>query len=385
VEWIFDKPLDQLTLDDVRAFLNEAGHEPLTWEVKGDEREGRWIRAPQVLQAVCAFANSDRGGVLLIGGHKRRGPVGWDFPGLLAPHGEPGPILENWLRTGFVRPPRTQVATWVEGEHVAAAIAVWPTSDPPCVTRDGQVFQRTSGESVTVRDPVVLARLVDAGRGAWEGATARVDRATRRLLEYHDDRPAEMQAGQETPFYAPTIARAVSSTGLPENVGLLPFVDGTAQTLAAVADQLPHDPTFDSNQRWHWVDQDTHAWTVSRRERTWTVMVHREGTAGVAYGTRFSGPITDLGGEQGPICLMWSTAVDLLQRVFDAAGRGRMRLRVEGDAERFRGNNLIVVERAIELADPSATDVASVIRELQRAAGEKAMEPPTTPPTGPPA
>ena len=82
----------------LRAFLDDAGDEPLTWELKGDEKAGRWVRREQVLEAVCGFANSDRGGVLLIGGHKRRGAPGWDLPGLSPPKGEPGPLLEQWVR-----------------------------------------------------------------------------------------------------------------------------------------------------------------------------------------------------------------------------------------------------------------------------------------------
>lgn len=76
VEWIFGKPVEDLRLDELRAFLDDAGDEPLTWELKGDEREGRWVRREQVLKAVCGFANADRGRVLIIGGHKRRGASG---------------------------------------------------------------------------------------------------------------------------------------------------------------------------------------------------------------------------------------------------------------------------------------------------------------------
>src|SRR4051794_2238162 len=120
MEWLFGKPLDELELKELRGFLDHAGHEPLTWEVKGDEHAGRWVRRDQVLKAVCGFANSDRGGVLIIGGHKRQG-VGWDLPGLDRPSEEPGPLLENWLRHGFIRPPATRVKVWEEGDKVVGA------------------------------------------------------------------------------------------------------------------------------------------------------------------------------------------------------------------------------------------------------------------------
>lgn len=58
-------PWPRLSLADLDAFLAAEPEETLYWEAKGDGRERL---APQALaKAVCGFANSERGGYLMLG------------------------------------------------------------------------------------------------------------------------------------------------------------------------------------------------------------------------------------------------------------------------------------------------------------------------------
>jgi hypothetical protein len=74
--------------------------------------------------------------------------------------------------------PRIDVATWErdEGRHVAV-VAVDPVAVPPSITRDGVVYERTSGQTLPVTDQVVLARLHDAGQHARSRAVDAARRA----------------------------------------------------------------------------------------------------------------------------------------------------------------------------------------------------------------
>jgi hypothetical protein len=83
VEALFGVSWDGLERDHVTSFLAGAGDEGLTWEVKGDAKEGRWLRREQIEKAVSGFANSELGGILIIGAQEDEG--GWDLTGLQPP------------------------------------------------------------------------------------------------------------------------------------------------------------------------------------------------------------------------------------------------------------------------------------------------------------
>ena len=158
----------------VETFLDTAGDEGLTWEVKGDEGQQRWPRREQIEKAVSAFANSRLGGVLVIGANRRREEPGWDLPGLKAPAEQEIEVaISKTIRTGVAPIPPFRVKQLGEADGLHAAI-VWvePVPDPPCVTSGGLVFQRATGVSEKVTDPSDLARLFDGGDRARAGAEA---------------------------------------------------------------------------------------------------------------------------------------------------------------------------------------------------------------------
>jgi hypothetical protein len=161
---LFAVPFEELTADHVADFLAGAGDEGLTWECKGNLKDHAWVRAEHVYIPACGFANGYEPGILIIGAERkhRKGP--WMFPGLTPPDEEPVVWINRAVRS--LRPvPNYRISDiWkMPGDRIAAAVLVEPTPEPPCITRDGRMFQRTSSETVTVSDPQVLARLIDRG------------------------------------------------------------------------------------------------------------------------------------------------------------------------------------------------------------------------------
>jgi hypothetical protein len=63
-----------------------------------------------------------------------------------------------------------------DGKRVAV-VRVDPVAEPPCVTSDGQLFERVSGETITVRGGADVRALYDRGRVAAERAEANALRA----------------------------------------------------------------------------------------------------------------------------------------------------------------------------------------------------------------
>jgi hypothetical protein len=183
IERLFAVPWEQLDRPHVESFLDAAGNEGLTWEVKGDAKSGRWPRREQVEKAVGAFANSQLGGVLLIGAERRdRRSPGWNLVGVAPPaESEPELALARVVRTGVDPVPPHRIRAWqFDGDRWSAAVWVEPTPEPPAITRDGIVYERVSGASEQVTDAARLARLFDQGDGARAGAeNAAVDVALR--------------------------------------------------------------------------------------------------------------------------------------------------------------------------------------------------------------
>lgn len=186
---IFEVSFDDLSLDDVRAFLTEAEEEGVNWEAKAErpkdapaDSPGR-LRPQHVQSSVCGFANQ-LGGYLLIGASRNEGT--WDLPGVRPPRDEP----ELWLDQviGELRPvPRYRRKAWtLEDSQVAAVVAVEPLGQTPCMTRDGQIFERVSSETRLVTDPVRLAELFARGERARAEAQARAERATLEVLDHPD-------------------------------------------------------------------------------------------------------------------------------------------------------------------------------------------------------
>lgn len=174
---LFDVPWRDLKRSDVEAFLDDAGEEGVTWEAKGKGRERDCPRPDTLLKAVCGLANQI-GGYLILGAS--RNDDKWTFDGVKVPDDEPGLWIGRILRR--LQPvPRFEVSEIFDiGEdNVAFVVKVEPVSAPPCMTPQGRVYERVSGETRPVEDPVLLDRLLRRG----EQARGRAENYARRAAE----------------------------------------------------------------------------------------------------------------------------------------------------------------------------------------------------------
>jgi hypothetical protein len=212
-------------------------------------------------------------------------------------------------------------------------------------------------------------------RDAWDAAHARALRATLVLLDLADPRPRRPHA---LAWHPPVFAIGVSCTEPPNDARLRPFREGAGELLQRIADGLPHGQTG-RTQPLGFVDQEAHAWTTLRADRSWTALLHRDGAAGVAFGCAAPGASLDvLRAPGGPLRMAWTAAVDLLVGALDGAGRARLSVLVNGALPRFRQQPVFYVDRAIELAPPSDDEVASVFREIELATDSVPPDAPAT-------
>jgi hypothetical protein len=197
---LFDVAWDALELDNVRAFLSDAGEESVTWEAKADDDDQRARAAGQepgrlgkqtIRKAVCGLANQI-GGYVIVGARRAKASDPWQLPGVTGPNiDEP----EGWLRTvisehGVNPVPMHDVKAWPLGDGAfAAVIAVEPVVRPPCMTAQGHIYERVSGDTKRVTDAAMLARLFDCGRTVGLGTEQLAIRAAGALLfDDADDR-----------------------------------------------------------------------------------------------------------------------------------------------------------------------------------------------------
>ena len=174
---LFDAPWGQLERSHVEAFLDDASEEGVTWEAKGAGKGQSHPHSDSLRKAACGFANQI-GGYLIIGASRQDGR--WRLDGIKPPAEEPGLWIGQILRR--LQPvPRFEVSDIFEldDQKVALVVKVEPVVNPPCMTPDGRVFERVSGETLPVEDPVLLDRLLRRG----EHARGRAEHFARRAAE----------------------------------------------------------------------------------------------------------------------------------------------------------------------------------------------------------
>jgi hypothetical protein len=210
MESIFRVPWERVELDDVRAFLEAAGDEGIRWEAKAaDPREPDTEITPSLIrEAVCGLANSF-GGYVIVGALRDRETREWSLPGVVFPHKEPGTWLDDI--TESLRPrPKVDAQVWhVDGGRTAAVAQVEPVAVPPCMTAGGQIFERTSGKTVRVTDPLVLARLTERGDAARKDAESGAMQGARYVSDgslRSDNRGLIVTLGLRATGYEPDIA-----------------------------------------------------------------------------------------------------------------------------------------------------------------------------------
>lgn len=171
---LFGVPWDRLGTDQVRQFLDSAGDEPFTWEGKAGH-----IRPQHVRRIASAFGNSRYGGFLILGADRpsRDGP--WRLAGAEIPHAEPMLWVDSVIRDGVDPMPPFDVRPLEADNPSLAAVIVQfdPVARPPCITTDGEVYERAAGASRPVRDAASLERLFARGEAAGSSAYDRTHQA----------------------------------------------------------------------------------------------------------------------------------------------------------------------------------------------------------------
>lgn len=186
-------PLDEVELADVEAFLRDAGEEGVTWEAKADDDEERnrpegeepgKLRNTTIHKAVCGLANQI-GGYLIIGARWDSEAKQWNVAGVRNNNPEPETWLGDVIEGGLSPVPRCEVRAWrLDDDRILAIVEVQPIPEPPCMTRQGHMYERVSGKTVRVTDPALLDGLRRRGDQARNRADANASHAAGLALDY---------------------------------------------------------------------------------------------------------------------------------------------------------------------------------------------------------
>jgi hypothetical protein len=357
--------LHDLSLGDLQSFLDDADSEPLLWEAKGTKADPHMVR-----KEVCGFANGRQTAFLILGAEKQGRT--WVLNGVDL-DGDP-PAWVSRVIAGGLRPQPVVDVRSIEvsdGKHVAV-VEVPPVAMPPCICR-GTVYERVSGQTVAVKEPLRLSDLY--GRGDSSRSQARKASADV-ALELFDDRSLP---GAGDPW--PRVAVAVAATGLPSDVGAVlfsrqfesDFMDVVKANFTAGRAPTPaaYGPTFSdgfeqSNRFIDCVDHHGHT-----RSLYWHARAVWNGTVGVYAAWEIDSVFPEHVAEI-LIEPTWLTAAALVEKL-GGFGPTYTQILVDGKTA-LKGRDggsmpLTRLSRGPTEATVSRSEFASVYRELRRATG----------------
>ena len=225
---IFGVEWEELALNHVEEFLAGAGREALTWEAKGTN-----LRREHITKQVCGFANAVDQGFLLLGLEFRDDE--WQATGLDFPGGDPPVWVSNVVRETLRPRPTIDVQSWDvgDGKHVAV-VRIDPVAEPPCMTTGGQVYERVTGETISVGDPTDLRALYERG----STASSRAEHAALRAMESID----QGVGGWLGAFLR--LPLAVAPIGRAPDIASRAFALGVEQRIQQAVDALPREPLY---------------------------------------------------------------------------------------------------------------------------------------------
>lgn len=373
---LLGQPLHDLTLEHVRDFLNDADSEPLLWEAKSSA-EKKPIR-----KAICGFANGEQTGYLIIGAAEAE-DGGWELLGTEFPGDDPPVWISELIRTELRPRPLIDVRSvpTSDGRRLAV-VEVPPIAIPPCVAK-GTVFERISGATVPVEDPIRLSDLYQRGRNARDNAIAAARNAAISVIE-DPDCPG---AGSGWP----RIALALSATGHPPDISSRLFSETFETAMIDVIKRELVPPTpgvpdaygpqmtngFEQSNRWvNCEDRLGHG-----KPCYWHVRVIWDGTV-VVCGAWDIESVRAHAVSSELVNSSWVTASQVLTAL-GGYGPTQMELQIEGNGRLSgapTGNPMprIQVGRGPVEFPPSKASFSSVERELRRAVGEMVYELPET-------
>ena len=359
----FGPSFEDLTLEDLERALEAEEYEPLTWEAKG-------IRASraQVLKYVAGFANSRAGGILILGAEQKQRGGRWTYSG--APMSlEPIVQLDQYIRDGLDPVPIYRPRVLGHGDlGPIIAIQVDPIDVPPCITADGQVFERVSGRTIPVALSADLARLYERGAAAHD-----------RIRREAHDAAYELGSGRD-PDEPMAIVLAVAAASLASEISDRIFRPSFEASLRDEAHQLYRSafgdqmaglvgPWSERSQGWTSAVATTTFRPVDERI---TLRVRRHGGIAVALDLRGrpSNGALWIRGRPDIMPAMYHTLSRVLE-LLDARGStflvGRM------TAEPNRGS--FEADQASDTRSDGSIELGRIVRDIGRGAGHHDPEP----------
>lgn len=355
-----------------------AEPEPLLWEAKGIE-----AKPSEVRRQVCGFANSHEGGYLIVGATQTRNGS-WSLDGVEFPD-EPPTWIANVVGNSGVNPYPDELDTrplaTTSGRYVAV---VWvpPSPTPPC-NAHGTVYERVSGRTITVREPLRLAQLFARGDQARRDARTKADEVAKAMLV----------AGRRTNRYAPghiQFGLGLAAAGYEGDVSSRLFSRPFEERAYAAIDRLdigPRppgwfqiEPTVGQDAREFLMEGD--AGVIGR---SWIVRATWHGAVGLYWTQAIDTSARIDSIVEGPVSEAWTAAEDLLVGLGAQGGR-YLQVAIAGGG--FRPNPTMVISNVPQAGEVPPTVVgrgplsgsvdgtilASIERELRRADGEMAYE-----------
>jgi hypothetical protein len=358
---VFGPPWEELQLEHVATFLEEAGSEPLLWEAKGTE-----AKAKEVRRQVCGFANSHEGGYLILGANETSDGA-WSLDGINFPD-EPPIWITNVVGGGGVNPypDGLDVRSWaVEEGRQVAVVRIPSIAVPPCNT-GGIVYERVSGKTIAVTDPTRLAALFERGDVARQAGVTKAEQATRQVLLRAGVVPANAQ-----------FALGLAAPGYPLDLTSRLFTP----SFEAAAHQRIQEVLCDDRERPPFaptilrvVTQGEWQYSVGARDRRlgydWHLSIARDGSVGVHWtmGVQET-TVASLVGQGGPMERAWRYAHDTLVGL---GLQGPCYLNVVVGVP-FPPPTMAIVARG-PVSGPTKDTLTSIERELRRATGEPILE-----------
>lgn len=411
---LFGEPWPAVELGHVEAFLADAGEEGVTWEAKADEDEERKpsggeqpgrLRPTTIRKAVSGLANQ-LGGYLIAGARWEKKAKKWTLPGIVVPDAEPELWLGKTIR-GLNPVPRFDPRAWTRDDgRVIAVVQVDPVDEPPCMTPQGHVYERVSGETIRVTDPALLDALIRRGRQARERSETFADRAALRAL---DAIRWKFQRTVGLSIALAPIGRETDDIGsrlfTPEFTGAL------SKSLRAFCQTGPYSQP-DDMERWtqqdaftafaHFHDRrELHAdgSATPRARTTWLIQATWDGAVAACVTISERAMIGGLSAPERVILPAWQELDALAQRL-GGYGPAHLSALAHAAQENIAGTPILIGDaagaapppppdgtlyrglpertklgRSVTLGQPDQEILVSLHRELQRAGGIESYEP----------
>jgi hypothetical protein len=351
----FGPPWESVTLDDLVEFFEAAQEEGQTWEGKGAP-----IRSDHIRRAASGFGNSVLGGYLVLGveGNRSKGTWavgGWDPPG----------EATQWITdclVGRVDPlPPFDVRSWeLESGATVSVIRFWPAALPPCVTMEGQIFERVGSSTSQVKDAGSLHRLVDRGQEARRRAQAE---AIDGRQAFHYMNPATR------PHH---ISVTLGCVALASDISDLAFRKSVADGVAGALKTRLIVPALAPQLRTSVNQGGVTIWSESgfTSNEGYTVQVRRSGSVSAGW--------SDMDIESAVASV--AASADRLERVWDVAATAVHLIGAKGPAHLSirlldKKGGPTDIDRWVDEPNRSGDAVDAVVREVKRVRGEWEWEP----------